>query len=249
MTTAAQHRLLDLIDGPPPKEADGYLDALGEADAPAPGLTQRLMRTSALPVVYERYWRPFLGRVAKGLAGPSMAGEHRFAQRKLELRRGSIVLDVACGTGGFTRAFGAVVGPEGLAIGLDASLPMLARAVRETPAGAAVAYLRADAVRPPLRDGSVDAVCCFAALHMFAEPEAALGSFSRILKPGGALALLTSARRPVEPVGTVDAVVGRLSGQRMFGRRELRELLRANGFTDVAAVYAGVTQLVAARRT
>jgi hypothetical protein len=123
----------------------GYLDLLGAAPqaGPVTGIAQRLMRTTALPVVYERYWRPTLGRLAKGLSGPSMADEHRYAQRKLELRPGSIVLDVACGTGGFTRGFAGVVAadglapdglaPDGLAIGLDASRTMLARAVAETP--------------------------------------------------------------------------------------------------------------------
>jgi len=250
---AGQRRLLKLLEpgaAAGATAAGGYLDLLGGAPQAGPptGLAQRLMRTTALPLVYERYWRPILSRLAKGRFGPTMAEEHAFARHKLALRGGAVVLDVACGTGGFTRDFAQVVGPDGLAVGLDGSRPMLDRAVRETPPDAAVAYLRADAVRPPLRPASVDAVCCFAALHMFAEPEAALGSFARVLRPGGRLALLTSGRRPAEPLRTLDVLSGRLTGQRMFGRLELRELLRANGFDDITAVYAGITQLVAARR-
>jgi ubiquinone/menaquinone biosynthesis C-methylase UbiE len=248
---SAQARLLDLLlpDVNAGAHADrGYLDLLGDAPqaGPVTGITQRLMRTTALPAVYERYWRPFLGRLIKGRRGPSMAEEHRFAQRSLALRPGATVLDVACGTGAFTRGFAGIVGQDGLAIGLDASRPMLERAVAETPPGAPVAYLRADAVHPPLRDATIDGVCCFAALHMFADPEAALSSFARVLRPGGRLTLLTSAKRP--SLATLDDLAGRLTGQRMFGRDELAHLLHTAGFTGVTATYAGPTQLIAAHR-
>ncbi|MCE7006540.1 methyltransferase domain-containing protein [Kibdelosporangium philippinense] len=237
-------RLVDLLTAEP-VEIGEYVDVLGDMDEPPTGLAQRLMRTSFVPQIYERYWRPTLGRVAKGLTGPSMAEEHQFALENLALRKGDVVLDVASGTGGFTRDFARVVGSEGLAIGLDSSRTMLARAVA---AGGGAVYLRADAVRPPLRDESLDAVCCFAALHMFAEPMVALDSFARLLKPGGRVALLTSGRRTWEPMRTVDTVLGQASGQRMFDRGKIAESLRARGFTAVVERYAGVTQLVAARK-
>ncbi|MGQ0840608.1 class I SAM-dependent methyltransferase [Actinokineospora sp.] len=243
-------KLLTLLAEPPvdPDIAHGYLNLLGEAEQAGPptGITQRLMRTGMLPTVYERWWRPALGRIAKGPTGPSMAGEHALAVRLLGLGPGDTVLDVACGTGGFTRHFGGVVGADGLAVGLDASSPMLAKAVAATPVDSPVAYLRADAVRPPLRDGSVDAVCCFAALHMFAEPAAALSSFARVLRPGGRLALLTTARHAWQPARTVDTALGVASGQRMFDRGEIANLLTERGFTAVDVRFAGVTQFVGA---
>ena len=177
-----------------------------------------------------------------------MAGEHRLAQRLLDLENGDVVLDVACGTGGFTRYFGGVVGASGLSIGLDASATMLAKAVAATGKEEPVAYLRADAVHPPLRDGCVDAVCCFAALHMFAEPEVALAEFFRVLKPGGRIALLTSARHAWQPARLVDTVLGTASGQRMFDRGEVGDLLRDNGFTAVEERFGGVVQFVGASR-
>ncbi|MEA5365432.1 methyltransferase domain-containing protein [Amycolatopsis sp., V23-08] len=71
-------------------------------------------------------------------------------------------LDVACGTGRFTRAFEEAVGPGGLTIGLDGARTMLAKAAAEGGPGT-VAYLRADAVRIPLRASTVDAVCSWRA--------------------------------------------------------------------------------------
>jgi SAM-dependent methyltransferase len=247
--TAALDRLEKLLETPADAQAGpGFLDLLGAADQAGPptGITQRLMRTTLLPRVYERYWRPALGRALKGPAGPSMAGEVRLAVRLLGLRPGQTALDVACGTGRFTRAFGAAVGPAGLAIGLDGARTMLAKAVAEGGPDT-VAYLRADAVRPPLAESTVDAVCCFAALHMFAEPETALDSFARVLKPGGRVVLLTSARRGRQPARIVESVGGLLSGQRMFDRGEVAASLRARGFTEITERYAGVTQIVAGR--
>jgi SAM-dependent methyltransferase len=247
--TAALDRLEKLLETRADAQAGpGFLDLLGAADQAGPptGITQRLMRTTLLPRVYERYWRPALGRALKGPAGPSMAGEVRLAVRLLGLRPGQTALDVACGTGRFTRAFGAAVGPAGLAIGLDGARTMLAKAVAEGGPDT-VAYLRADAVRPPLAESTVDAVCCFAALHMFAEPETALDSFARVLKPGGRVVLLTSARRGRQPARIVESVGGLLSGQRMFDRGEVAASLRARGFTEITERYAGVTQIVAGR--
>lgn len=107
-----------------------------------------------------------------------------------------------------------------------------------------MAYLRSDAVDLALDDSTVDAVCCFAALHMFADPDAALDSFARVLKPGGSVVLLTSARHRTQPARLADTALGRLSGQRMFDRGEVGDKLRDRGFTGVTEQYAGVTQIV-----
>jgi ubiquinone/menaquinone biosynthesis C-methylase UbiE len=125
---------------------------------------------------------------------------------------------------------------------------MLTRAVAETGLSEPVAYVRADAVRPPLRARSLDAVCCFAALHLFDDAETALASFATLLKPGGRLALLTSARRVMQPLRTLDSTIGTLSGMRMFDRGEVAALLAQRGFTAVSEQVSGVVQIVGARR-
>jgi SAM-dependent methyltransferase len=244
---SAVERLKSLL-GTATEPDNGYLDLLGAANQAGPptGLTQRLMRTTLLPRVYERYWRPALGRALKGPFGPSMAGEVRLATELLRPAPGHTVLDVACGTGRFTRAFGAAVAPDGLAIGLDGARTMLARAVAEGGPGT-VAYVRADAVHLPLDDSTVDGVCCFAALHMFAEPETALDSFARVLTPGGRIVLLTSARRGRQPARLIESAGGLVSGQKMFDRGEIAAGLRARGFTGITERYAGVSQIVAGR--
>ena len=229
-----------------PAAPAGYLDLLGAHDPPSTGIAQNLMLTGVVPAVYERWWRPALGRVAKGLLGPGMDEEHRIARSMLELSRGDGVLDVACGPGNFTRAFAGAVGPAGLAVGIDASPTMLARAVRDTPQ-TNVAYVRGDAVALPFRDAAFDAVCCFAALHLFADPFSALDHMTRVLTPGGRLALFTSCRTRSAPLRTLDGLAGARSGMRMFERDEVTAALRARGFGEVRQRVTGLTQFVGGR--
>jgi SAM-dependent methyltransferase len=224
----------------------GYLDLLGPEDAPITGTAQRLMLTEIVPRIYERWWRPALGQVAKGLLGPTMGGEHRMARLLLDLVPGDGVLDVACGPGNFTRDFARRVGPEGLAVGIDASASMLARAVEESDPRE-VAYVRADVTRMPFRDASFDAVCCFAALHLFGDPFAALDEMRRVLAPGGRLAIFTSARPDDQPWRLIADLVGAQSGMRIFGRDEIVRALRERGLVEVRQRLAGATQFVGGR--
>jgi SAM-dependent methyltransferase len=246
-------RALPLLD-PAAREAPGfpdvgrgYLDLLGaDAEAEATGPTARLMVTRALPVVYERWWRPAWGRVLRGAMAGGMRDEHRIARLLLGLTPGDGVLDVACGPGNFTREFARIVGPGGLAVGIDASATMLARAVGDTT-DEQVAYIRGDAVALPFRDASFDAICCFAALHLFADPDAALDHMTRVLTPGGRVAILTSCRLRSAAGRAVEDLAGARSGMRIFEPDEIVEGLQARGYADVRQRIAGLTQFVGGR--
>ena len=227
---------------------EGYLDLLGEAGDPTGrGPGQRLMISRALPLIYERLWRPLGGCVLMGALGPSMAGERRIALEILEIGAGDTVLDVACGPGNFTRAFADEAGPDGLVVGLDASPTMLAQAARERP-GDGVEYVRASATDLPFADASFDAVCCFAALYLIEEPLLAVAEIVRVLAPGGRVALLSSVARGPMPSRLADAVVRPLTGVRIFGRDELTRELRAQGLVSVEQRVSGLAQFVSAHR-
>jgi SAM-dependent methyltransferase len=231
------------------REVDGYLDLLPPERHESPGLVQNFMLSGVVPQIYERWWRPALGRVAKGAFGPGMNDEKRIARLLLALSPGDGVLDVGCGTGNFTRDFATRVGPDGLVVGLDVSQTMLARAVRDTDAAGfdQVAYVRADAADAPFQDASFDAVCCFAALNLFADPFAALDSFTRVLTPGGRLAIFTSVRGRSVPLRTAERLIQAQSGMNMFERDELVGALVERGFTDVRQRLSGMTQFVGGR--
>jgi ubiquinone/menaquinone biosynthesis C-methylase UbiE len=205
------------------------------------------MLTRVVPAVYERWWRPALGRIVKGLRGPTMAGERQQMATLLQLQPGATVLDVACGPGNLTRSLSVEAGSSGLVIGIDASTSMLGRAVQDTDA-ANVAYVRGDAVELAFRPGSFDAVCCFAALHLFADPWAALDAMTRVLALGGRLAVFTSCLAGPKLVAQVSSVGAALTGMRAFAREELTEALAYRGLETTGHRIAGLTQFVGARR-
>ena len=228
----------------------GYLDLLLTEDEPAStGPVQDLMLTGVVPQVYERWWRPALGRVFKGAFGPGMADEHRIARLLLSLSPGDGVLDVACGTGNFSRDFATSVGPEGLVVGIDVSPTMLERAVRDTSRAKLpqVAFVRGDAQNLPFRDQSFDAVCCFAALHLFADPEVALDRMTAVLTPGGRIALFTTAGYRSTAARMTEPMIARGGGARVFEQDELTDALRARGFGEIRQRVGGITQFIGGR--
>jgi SAM-dependent methyltransferase len=224
----------------------GYLDLLGDDDPTGEHPGQRLMVSRVLPLIYERLWRPLGGRLLMGAMGPDMRDEHRIALEMLDIGPGDSVLDVACGPGNFTREF-ARAAPDGVVIGIDASRPMLDRAVVEANPGN-VSYMRGDAHALPFRDASFDAVCCFAALYLIDEPLRAIDEIARVVAPGGRVALMTSVNRGLAPATATDAVVRRLTGVRVFGRDEVTDALRERGLTVGEQRLAGLAQFVAASR-
>ncbi|HEV7399778.1 MAG TPA: methyltransferase domain-containing protein [Solirubrobacterales bacterium] len=231
-----------------PAELDregGYLDLLGAAKAGG-NAAQRLMRSRAVPLVYQRFWRPVAGRLLMGLTGPGTEEEHRIALAMLAISPGDRVLDVACGPGNFTLDFALAAG-NGPVVGIDSSQTMLGVAVRENPMGN-LAYVRGDARDLPFRDRSFDAVCCFAALYLIEEPMQALAEMVRVLAPGGRLALMSSCNRGPVPTSVANAVVRGLSGVRVFGHEELTRALEARGAIDLEQRVSGLAQFVSARK-
>ena len=247
----ALERTLELIEpSRRPAEPDlaaGYIDLLGEERAAGHGPGQQLMESAGLALIYERLWRPVLGRLLMGAMGPGMGDERRLAIEMLELDAGHTVLDVACGPGNFSRAFADAVQDDGLVVGIDASSAMLGRAVAETRADN-VAYVRGDASQLPFRDASFDAVCCFAALYLIEEPFAAIDEMVRVLAPDGRIALLSSVNRGLLPASLSNAVVRPLSGIRIFDRDEITRQLSRRRMTRIAQRVSGLGQFVSARK-
>jgi SAM-dependent methyltransferase len=119
----------------------------------------------------------------------------------LGIAPGSVVADVAAGTGKFTRLLtptGAWVMAVEPVDGMRAKLP------------SDVAALAATTERLPLRDEAVDAVTVAQAFHWFDAP-VALHELHRVLRPGGRLALVWNARdRSVPWVDRMWSIVDRV---------------------------------------
>ena len=113
------------------------------------------------------------------------AGWRRRAVRELHLPPGSMVLDLACGTGDLCREL-ARAGYR--AAGFDVSLEMLRAARTEAP------LVQADVLRLPVPDASADGITCGFALRNVVSLSGLFAELARIVRPGGAISLLDASR-------------------------------------------------------
>jgi ubiquinone/menaquinone biosynthesis C-methylase UbiE len=101
----------------------------------------------------------------------------------LPLKPGMRVLDVACGDGFYAR----LLSEHAQVTGVDVSPAYLSKAKQETPH---VEFVLAPLEALPFPDGAFDFVWCAQSLYSLPDPLAALGHMSRVLRPGGVLAVL-----------------------------------------------------------
>ena len=116
------------------------------------------------------------------------------------------VLDLCCGTGDLAFAFRREAPHGALIIGSDFVPEMLVRARGKAVAlGVAVEFIVADALRLPFADATFDLVSAAFGFRNLANYERGLSEMLRVLKPGGAVAILEFA----EPRGTVFGAIYR----------------------------------------
>lgn len=102
--------------------------------------------------------------------------------------RERLVLDVGCGPGGKTVAYGE--GGARVVVGCDLSVENVRAAAAyaaKTPLPFACAFVAADAARLPVREGQFDTVIANDAMEHFAEPQAALAEMTRVTRSGGVI--------------------------------------------------------------
>lgn len=101
--------------------------------------------------------------------------------RALKLKPGSVVADLACGTGDFCRE---IRHGGHVPIGFDLALGMLSSARTDAQ------LVQGDALALPLVDDAVDGVTCGFALRNFVDLAPFMHELGRIVKPGGRIGLL-----------------------------------------------------------
>lgn len=121
-------------------------------------------------------------------------GWRRRSVAALALPPGSVVVDVACGTGDLCNELErAGYRP----VGVDYSPGMLAAAHTTAP------LLLADALALPVADGAADGITCGFALRNVIDLERLFAEMARVLRPGGRVSLLETA----EPRGAIPRLV------------------------------------------
>ena len=235
----ALRRALDLLADPPadPDVSKGYLDLLGAAgDETVPKNTGAIQAAWASPIGSMLYDNA--QAISRRLIS---AWQHPVEW--LNIPPGGTALDVGSGPGNVTASLARAAGRGGLALGVDISEPMLARAVR-AESGPQVGFMRADAQRLPLRDNTVDAVTSLAVLQLIPDPAAALAEMARVLRPGGRLAIM------VPTVGGTARLWRNLPnvGAHIFDDDEIGDILEDNGFASVRVKNYGTIQWVRGKR-
>ena len=198
-------------------------------------------------------------------------GWRRRTVLSLGLAPGSLVLDLACGTGDLCLE----LARHGLsAVGVDRSAGMLSAARTDAP------LVRGDGLALPFRAGGLDGIVCGFALRNFAALPPVLAECTRVLRPGGRVALL-EVDSPSNPLmrlghqvwfGKVVPFVGGLVAARSGAPRErasaayrylpasvaylpptpeLLALISAAGFSAVERqpLSGGIAQLVTGTRS
>ena len=185
----------------------------------------------------------------------------RRAVRDLHLAPGSVVLDLASGTGDLCIDRQR----KGLTpISLDLSYGMLANGRSSAPRA------QADILKLPVPDNSVDGVICGFALRNLVDLETFFAECARVLKKGGRVALLDVGvpHNPIIRFGNniyfgkivpkIGALISDAAAYRYLPRsvaylperHELVALLRKSGFADAThtQLSGGLTQLMVGTR-
>jgi demethylmenaquinone methyltransferase/2-methoxy-6-polyprenyl-1,4-benzoquinol methylase len=188
-------------------------------------------------------------------------GWRRKGVHALHLPPGSLVLDLACGTGDLCRELERAGHRP---VGFDFSPAMLARARTRAP------LVRADVLRLPVANGVADGIVCGFALRNVVDLPGLLREAARVVRPGGR-AVFVEVSEPEHPLlrfghalyfrRVVPFVGAVLSDREAYAYlpasmtylpppAELARMMREAGFEDVrrAALSAGIAQLIAGTR-
>ena len=178
--------------------------------------------------------REFFDRSAVGWdsrIGPALLERLRTLLARFPIAPGASVLDAGCGTGVLVPLLLERVGKAGRVVAVDFSPGMLdvARA-KAFPAN--VEFVLADVAAMPLPEADLDAVVCNATFPHLPDRPRALAEFSRVLRPGGWLAICHASGR--EEIARRHRAVGvPIAYDELPDEAEMRRLLAAAGFDDI----------------
>jgi ubiquinone/menaquinone biosynthesis C-methylase UbiE len=180
----------------------------------------------------------YLDRVAR-FSGDARRVRYEF----LRLERGHRVLDAGCGVGEVARAFAALVGPHGRAVGIDLSARHVALA-RERSVGVANLEFRVGDLRAlPFDSATFHAAYSERVFQHLRDPGVVMAELFRVLRPGGRLVTADADHTRTatdaddsELADKVQAAINRSGPVNPAAGRRLRSQMLEAGFVDVAIV-------------
>ena len=222
-------------------------------------MSQRVMESRFYSRFYEEIMRPKLTSI---VTERTLREEYALSTELLDLQSDSRLLDVACGTGNFTRYFAqrldalsvhedGEVRSDALLVGVDLSWPMLETArkyIRRDQLEERLFLVRGDATRLPMRRGAFDRLHCAGALHMMDDIDEALRNFACVLEQGGICVIGTFTlgsgllRKIAKRVAEIP------SKFHWFSQKELYQRMERAGFEVIEESVEGDAITVKARK-
>lgn len=204
-----------------------------------------LFTNPSVSFAYERGWRQ--GFAGAGFPGPDTEAQmviDYFAPVVARANPSSVVVDMSCATGLFTRRL-AKSGNYGRVLGCDYSESMLLEARRRIKADPELSreslktsldLVRLSVSEIPMKSDSVDCLHAGAAMHCWNDLNAAASEIYRVLKPGGRYFATTFLSTYFSNVAALDTQSGMSASQQAFQYFDsvdtLKNLLVEGGFEE-----------------
>ncbi|WP_436926349.1 methyltransferase domain-containing protein [Halosimplex amylolyticum] len=171
-----------------------------------------------------------------------------FVCEEISLQADESVLSVGCGPGFEAAVLAQQVGEGGSVTGIDVNEDVLAAARNRCSNLSQVSFQHGDVTELPVTDESYDLVIAKQVLQFVDDVDSALEELFRVLKPGGRIAVVESARESEvmhssdpEQMRRANEVYRTVRGDRNFGT-QLLSLLPDAGFTVEDVVSRATVQ-------
>ena len=165
--------------------------------------------------------------------------------KSLDIQSGSTILDVGTGTGVFVPYLLRRIGKHGRLVSLDFAEEMLRRA-RAKDFNGTIEYLHADVHSIPLGDEIFDAVVCYSSFPHFQDKPRSLSEINRVLKRYGRLFICHTSSRTM--INGIHRQILAVQNDIIPSENEMRTILSATGFADIAIYDNGDSYLASARK-
>ena len=201
-------------------------------------ILRSVSRLDKLAKIYETpLWYPLIYHFYGGLFIPSVYEEVKMITEMADAENG-VGLDVACGTGVFTRS---IAKKMRLVYGIDISTGMLEKATEYAGKRGIrnICFARARAEKLPFPDGLFDGVVCCGALHLFPDTVEALCEMARVMRRSARLAVITFVKRRLFRFKRVYEHLRKDHGAHIFDVEEIDKYLSQTGFKSFSYTIYG----------